>query len=186
MQKKAIRLLIGLPRISHTSEAFWALNILPFSILGVFNVLKFLIQFKTGQLSPSFKKDFFTFKDINRLNLRNKEDFVIPRVKSEKIGRLPPHNFPKIWCNNKKSFPDAGPFDSLSKLRENLLNNYYERNQCRSSKTCFVCKRLTETKNEFIKLKLKRLKRVEAIIKHRGQQKTCRIKKVLRFSPRTW
>ena len=90
MQKKAIRLLIGLPRISHTSEAFWALNILPFSILGVFNVLKFLIQFKTGQLSPSFKKDFFTFKDINHLNLRNKEDFVIPRVKSEKIGRLPP------------------------------------------------------------------------------------------------
>ena len=29
LQKKAIRLLMGLPRISHTAEAFWALNILP-------------------------------------------------------------------------------------------------------------------------------------------------------------
>ena len=27
LQKKAIRLLMGLPRISHTAEAFWALNI---------------------------------------------------------------------------------------------------------------------------------------------------------------
>ena len=26
LQKKAIRLLMGLPRISHTAEAFWALN----------------------------------------------------------------------------------------------------------------------------------------------------------------
>ena len=27
----------------------------------------------------------------------NEEDFYIPRVKSIKIGQLPPHNFPKIW-----------------------------------------------------------------------------------------
>ncbi len=42
LQKKAIRLLMGLPRISHTAEAFWALNILPFRKLGIFNVIKFL------------------------------------------------------------------------------------------------------------------------------------------------
>ena len=35
LQKKTIRLLMGLPRISHTAEAFWALNILPFRKLGI-------------------------------------------------------------------------------------------------------------------------------------------------------
>ena len=41
LQKKAIRLLMGLPRISHTAEAFWALNILPIRKLGIFNVIKY-------------------------------------------------------------------------------------------------------------------------------------------------
>jgi len=47
--KKAIRRSLGLPRISHTAEAFWALNILPFRNLGIFNVIKFLFQFKEDQ-----------------------------------------------------------------------------------------------------------------------------------------
>jgi len=58
LQKKAIRLLMGLPRICHTAEAFWALNILPFRKLGIFNVIKFVFQFEGDQLPPTFKKDF--------------------------------------------------------------------------------------------------------------------------------
>ena len=64
LQKKAIRLLMGLPRISHTAEAYWALNILPFRKLGIFNVIKFLFQFKEDQLPPTFKKDFTLLKNI--------------------------------------------------------------------------------------------------------------------------
>ena len=56
---------MGLPRISHTAEAFWALNILPFRKLGIFHVIKFLFQFKGDQLPPTIKNDFY-----------------IPRVKS--------------------------------------------------------------------------------------------------------
>jgi len=47
--KKAIRCSLGLPRISHTAEAFWALNMLPFRNLGIFNVIKFLFQLKEDQ-----------------------------------------------------------------------------------------------------------------------------------------
>jgi len=56
LQKKDICLLLGLPRINHTAGAFWALNILPFRKLGIFNVIKFLFQFKEDQLPPTFKK----------------------------------------------------------------------------------------------------------------------------------
>ena len=50
LQKKAMRLLMGLPRISHTAEAFWALNILPFRKLEIFNVIyTFLFQLKGDQ-----------------------------------------------------------------------------------------------------------------------------------------
>ena len=58
LRKKAIRLLLGLPRISYTAGAFWALNILPFRKLGIFKLIKFLFQFKEDQLPPTFKKKF--------------------------------------------------------------------------------------------------------------------------------
>ena len=41
LHKKAIRLLMGLPRISHTAEAFWALSILPFRKLEVLMLQNF-------------------------------------------------------------------------------------------------------------------------------------------------
>ena len=76
LQKKAIRLLMGLLRISHTAEAFWALSILPFRKLGIFNVIKFLFQLKGDQLPPTFKKDFIVSKNIKNANLRNKNDII--------------------------------------------------------------------------------------------------------------
>ena len=97
LQKKAFRLLMGLPRICHTAEAFWAMNIFPFRKLGIFVTIKFLFQFKGDQLPPTFEKDFIVSKIIKNANLRNRNDFYIPRVKSIKIGLLPPYNFPKIW-----------------------------------------------------------------------------------------
>ena len=57
----------------------------------ILNVITFLFKIKEDQLPPTFKKDF-----IFSINLRNRNDLYIPRVKSIKIGMLPPHNFPKI------------------------------------------------------------------------------------------
>ena len=180
LQKKAIRLLMGLPRISHTAEAFWALNILPFRKLGIFNVIKFLFQFKRDQLPPTFKKDFMLSKNIKNANLRNRNDFYIPRVKSIKIGLLPPHNFSKIWYENKRHFSKLSNINLISNFKQNLIEDFYQQNKCSNSNTCYVCKRIEESKDDFTKKKLKRLKRVKDIIKHKGCQKSARIKKMLK------
>ena len=180
LQKKAIRLLMGLPRISHTAEAFWALNILPFRKLGIFNVIKFLFQFKRDQLPPTFKKDFMLSKNIKNANLRNRNDFYIPRVKSIKIGLLPPHNFSKIWYENKRHFSKLSNINLISNFKQNLIEDFYQQNKCFNSITCYVCKRIEESKDDFTKKRLKRLKRVKDIIKHKGCQKSARIKKMLK------
>ena len=180
LQKQAIRLLVGLPRISHTSEAFWALDILPFDVICRYNILKFLLQFKSGQLIPSFNTDFFLGSNLKRANLRNNDDFIIPRVQSNKVRKLPPYNFPRIWNEDKKLFPDKCSFNYLSDLRENLINDYYDKNHCINNDKCFVCNKLKDVKEDYIKVKIKRLKRVKEIIKHKGKQKTARINKMLR------
>ena len=66
LQKKAGRLLMGLPRISHTAEAFWDLNILPSRKLGIFNVITCLFQLKRDQLPLTFKKDFTLSKKYQK------------------------------------------------------------------------------------------------------------------------
>jgi len=54
----------------------------------------------------------------------------------------------------------------LSYLRE--IDDFYNRNHCLKYSNCFVCNSLKGIKNDNIKLKLKRLKRVREIIKHKG------------------
>ena len=65
-------------------------------------------------------------------------------------------------------------------LRENLINDYYDKNHCINNDKCFVCNKLKDVKEDYIKVKIKRLKRVKEIIKHKGKQKTARINKMLR------
>ena len=48
------------------------------------------------------------------------------------------------------------------------------------SNTCYVCKRIEESKEDFTKKILIGLIRVKDIIKHKGCQKSVRIKKVLK------
>ena len=72
LQKIAISLLMGLSRISHTAEAFWALNILPFRKLGIFNVIKFLYQLKGDQLPPTFQK-ILCYQKISKTQILEKK-----------------------------------------------------------------------------------------------------------------
>ena len=66
---------MGLPRISHTAEAFglWTYS----RKLGIFNVIKFWFQLKGNQLPPTFKKDLIS-KNIKNANLRNYIPIYIP------------------------------------------------------------------------------------------------------------
>ena len=68
----------------------------------------------------------------------------------------------------------------ISNFKQNLIGRFYQQNQCFNPNTCHVCKRIEESKDDFTKKRLRRLKRVRNIIKHKGCQKTARIKKMLK------
>ena len=69
----------------------------------------------------------------------------------------------------------------ISKFKQNLIEDFYQQNKCFNSSTCYVCKQIEESKDDFTKKSIKKLKRVKNIIKHKGcQKKTARIKKLLK------
>ena len=68
----------------------------------------------------------------------------------------------------------------ISNFEQNLIEDFYQQNKCFNSNTCYVCKRIEETKDDFTKKRIKRLIRVKNIIKHKGCQKSARIKKMLK------
>ena len=59
------------------------------------------------------------------------------------------------------------------------MEDFYQQNKCINSNTCYVCKRIVESKDDFTKKRLNRLNRVKDIIKHKGFHKSVRIKKML-------
>ena len=70
---------------------------------------------KGNQLPPTFKKYFILSKNTKNANLRNRNDFYIHRIKFIKIGLLPPHNFPKIWYENKRHLSKLSNINHLPK-----------------------------------------------------------------------
>ena len=83
----------------------------------------------------------------------------MPRVKFIKIGLLPTHNFPKIWNENKGHFSKLSIIHLILNFKQNLIEDFYQQNQCFNSNTCYVCKRIEESRDDFTKKRLKRLKR---------------------------
>ena len=98
-------------------------------------------------------------------------------MKSIKIGLLPPHNFPKIWYENKRQFSKLSNIILILNFKRNLMKDFYQQNKCMNSNTCYVCKRIEESKDEFTK---RRLKRVKDKIKHKGCRKSTQIEKMLK------
>ena len=63
----------------------------------------------------------------------------------------------------------------ISNFKQNLIGRFYQQNQCFN-----VCKRIKESKDDFTQKRLKRLKRVRDIIKHKDCPNSARIKKMLK------
>ena len=82
---------------------------------------------------PTFKKDLLLLKNIKNASLRNRNDFYIPRIKSIKIGLLPPHNFQKIWYENKQPFSKLSNINLISNFKKNLIEDFYQQNKCFNS-----------------------------------------------------
>jgi len=85
-----------------------------------------------------------------------------------------------MWYENKRHFSKLSNINLILNFKQNLVEDYYQQNKCINSNTCHVYKRIEETKDDFTKKRLKRVKRVKYIIKHKGCQKSARIKKMLK------
>ena len=73
-------------------------------------------------------------KYIKNANLRNRNDFYIPRVKFIKIGLLPPHNFPKIWYENKRHFSKLSTINLFSNFKQNLIEDMFAKDTKKAKK----------------------------------------------------
>jgi len=56
------------------------------------------------------------------------------------MGLLPPHNFPKIWYENKRHFSKLSNINLISNFKQNLIEDFYQQNKCFNSNTCYLYK----------------------------------------------
>ena len=96
----------------------------------------FMYKVKTN-LVPSYISDLFSC-DISRYNLRNTDDFSLPRCNTVTYGR---HSLrymgPYIWSKLPKSIKMA---DSLTAFKNQVraldLSNVMSKNNCKNCKLC--------------------------------------------------
>ena len=47
-------------------------------------------------------------------------------------------NFPKIWYENKRHFSKRSSINLISNLKQNLIEDFYQKNKCFNSNTCYM------------------------------------------------
>ena len=177
LQKQAVRTLTNLPRISHTAEAFYVLEILPFNHLCEYNILKFMIQMRNGKMYNSFDGDWRTNNAVTGSQLRNANEYNIPFLKYQKLMNLPPFSFSKVYNNYDRIL---GIHDkSFEKIKDFFIDRAFSDNQCRLSNNCYVCNLLHKDKNRRIKSKKLKEMRIEKLIKQKGILRRERYDKAL-------
>ena len=178
LQKQAIRTLISLPRLSHTAEAFYALDILPFNYLCEYNILKFMMSLKQGILFESFHADWRTNNEVTGSELRNAHEYYIPILKYEKLKNLPPFVFSRVFNFYNRTLRIEG--FSTDKLKDCLIDKAFGDNQCRNNTDCYICNNLKKEKISRIELRKEKELRVKKIIKEKGIQRKERYEKALK------
>jgi hypothetical protein len=100
-QKGAIRIISNKKYNDHTEPLFKDLNILPLpDPITLFN-LKLFHSFFHRYIPSAFENSWTTKRNqregVANIELRNDDDFYIPRHRTELILRLPLFNFPITW-----------------------------------------------------------------------------------------
>ena len=72
--------------------------------------------------------------------------------------------FPKIWYENKRHFSKLSTINLILNYKQNLIEDFFQQNQCINANTCYVCKRIEESKDDFTNKRIKILKGVKDII----------------------
>ena len=176
LQKQAIRLIYKLPRKSHTAEAFYTLDILPFEVLCKFNAIKFMTNIKTNSIG-AFRGDWLSNHEISGRTLRHSEEYYIPKSINSKTEKLPLTTFAKIMNECLKQFQST-VICEFEILRSTLLKKYYDLNECNDSVSCFICLKMSEARVERDKKLKEKEERIRKLIKEKGLEKKGRIDKV--------
>ena len=115
-QKAAIRILANTKYNLHTNPLFSRLKILPFESLIKYFSLQFFFDFRTHKLPRSFDNYWLTTGESNeRYPLRNANEYVIPRYRTNKISLFPRWSLPRIW----------NEFDDSENIKSSLSRNVF-------------------------------------------------------------
>lgn len=149
VQKKILRYIEGRGYLEHTSQIFKEYDILPYSKLIEFNILKFMWQLNTNRLPLTFSNEWPQNSDVQQFySLRNSNSLNIPRTRSANCDRLGYFFYPRIW-ENKGHLLTGGNLDKeifLPALKADLLSEYTLEKRC-NKEDCYSCK-LTREKQQ--------------------------------------
>ena len=97
LQKKAVKLALGLPLLYPSDQLFHTANILSFSNINLLQVSLFMYKFQNDML-PSFFKRFFKYNsDIHQYNLRNLHNFALPPTRTNYMKFNIQYHGPIVW-----------------------------------------------------------------------------------------
>ena len=80
-QKRAVRCILNVPRLTHTAPLFTKHSILPFSHIYKLQVLLFVYKFKMSSLPRIFHNFFTKTQDIHNYRTRQIDNYYLPRCK---------------------------------------------------------------------------------------------------------
>ena len=98
MQKKAIRLITFSNYNAHTEPLFKHLKILPFEKILYESKMKFMHSIYNNTAPPSFNNIWLknTIRE-QQYDLRNQDNFIIPKPRFEGFKKYPLYSFEKTW-----------------------------------------------------------------------------------------
>ena len=127
--KQCIRTITRSKYNAHSEPLFYSCKILPFHDLIVFNNLLLIHSIDKGYSTVSYNNLIKRPSDLNQIyNLRNQNEYIVPRVDSEILRRFPFYTFPKLWNDLDNTRPELTSTDIKSifkfNLKEHLLAKY--------------------------------------------------------------
>ena len=138
-QKRALRIISNKKSLSHSVLNFEKYDILPLPCLISYNIIKLMLQIKHGSAPPTLSADSWIPKKNTTYNLRDQNEYHIPRINYTSCEKLCLFYYAKIWNSlPQEIFEYTEPKMFLSEIRSYLFENYIEENLCRV-KNCMLC-----------------------------------------------
>jgi Reverse transcriptase (RNA-dependent DNA polymerase) len=123
-QKKVIRAITNSPYNAHTEPLFTSLGILPYTKLITQSQLHFMHSYHYKYSPPTFTNTWtLNSERVPEMNLRNADDYFIPRPHLASFTRFPLYSFPKAWNEAGPAKFHANRALFRSQLKIELLNN---------------------------------------------------------------